>query len=304
MTTGRKFLSLDEFKRAAKAGTVPVDAGIYKDVDSAVVRAAEGADAGPISFIMSTATVDRMDDTIAVEGWKLENYRKNPVWLFGHNQWAFPVGKSLREYVQEQSLRSDVEFQARDVHEDGWRVGEMVRRGFLNACSVGFRPLKYAINEERGGGWMPACDFIEQELLECSVVPVPANPEALVAAKALDLAGPVREWAERVLGAEASAAALKAHSEAMWKTLRSTTVQVPGTKADDAAPTCAKCSRGMHDAWKFCPMCGEPAAKDDDDDDVDDTATDTTDDTDDDAKALAALKTAAAEFATTLAKPT
>jgi hypothetical protein len=64
----------------------------------------------------------------------------------------------------------------------------MVKRGFLRATSVGFRPKrdKYSWNEERGG-----IDFEEQELLEFSVVPVPSNPEALLSAsKDFAAAGP------------------------------------------------------------------------------------------------------------------
>jgi hypothetical protein len=51
----------------------------------------------------------------------------------------------------------------------------LIDAGMLNACSVGFRPLEQTYDSVRGG-----TTFLRQELLEFSVVPVPANPEALV----------------------------------------------------------------------------------------------------------------------------
>ena len=260
---------IDEWKRLAKAGKATDGEKLFKQ---GTILRADGApvdDSAPITFIMSTAAVDRMDDTIAVEGWDLANFRKNPVWLFGHNSYDLPVGKSLREYVQENSLRSDVVFTSRDENEFGWQVGRLVRGGFLNACSVGFSPKKWAVNEDRGGSsWSPACDFLEQELLECSVVPIPANPEALVQGKAAGVEmAPILVWAEGVLSRahgkglwlpqDAIADTLRAQAEATWKALRPVQVQVPAAPEARGDNKCSACGKGVHEAWKFCPMCGK-----------------------------------------------
>jgi hypothetical protein len=48
---------------------------------------------------------------------------------------------------------------------------------------VGFRPLEWDFTDdpERGADdWFPGIDFQQQELVELSVVTVPANPEALM----------------------------------------------------------------------------------------------------------------------------
>jgi len=145
--------------------------------------------------------VDRMGDTIAVDGWRLDNYRKNPVVLFAHDSNQLPVGKSLREWTDGGALRSQMEFTPREMNPMGASVGALVRGGFLRATSVGFAPDEWKVNEERSGhGWGPAIDYLKQELLEFSWVPIPANPDALVGAKAagIDLA-PIVEWAERTL---------------------------------------------------------------------------------------------------------
>jgi phage head maturation protease len=58
-------------------------------------------------------------------------------------------------------------------------VAEMCASGFLNACSVGFAPgqFRFSQDPERRNG----IDFVDgHELLELSIVPIPANQEALL----------------------------------------------------------------------------------------------------------------------------
>jgi phage head maturation protease len=65
------------------------------------------------------------------------------------------------------------QFATADLNPMGDTVYKMLKAGFLNATSVGFLPLAHTMNDNRG------YDFTKQELLEFSVVPVPANSEAL-----------------------------------------------------------------------------------------------------------------------------
>ena len=71
-------------------------------------------------------------------------------------------------------------------------VLRLCQAGFLSATSVGFRPLDYDIADDRddGEGWFPPMDFKRQELLEFSIVTVPANAEALIELPALLAPGP------------------------------------------------------------------------------------------------------------------
>jgi len=45
----------------------------------------------PLEFVMSDGTVDRMGDIIEPDGWRLDNFRRNPVALFKHDP-GFLVG--------------------------------------------------------------------------------------------------------------------------------------------------------------------------------------------------------------------
>ena len=61
----------------------------------------------------------------------------------------------------------------------------MVDAGILRAVSVGFRPLKHEpLDAEEP--WSGA-RFLEQELVECSLVSVPANANAIAVAKSLQI---------------------------------------------------------------------------------------------------------------------
>ena len=64
-------------------------------------------------------------------------------------------------------------------------IKSLVKERMLSATSVGFRPLKWQFSKdrERGGG----IDFIEQELLEFSIVTVPANSEATISLSAAQI---------------------------------------------------------------------------------------------------------------------
>ena len=148
-----------------------------------------------IDFVISTPALDRDNDVIDQSGWDLDHYSMNPVVLWAHDYSKPPVGKSLKVWVKGKKLLSRDRFTPQEINPFGHMVYQMIKGGFLKATSVGFRPRKYVYNDEHGG-----YDFAEQELMEHSVVPVPSNPEALMAASAqgIDLA-PMKEWAEKIL---------------------------------------------------------------------------------------------------------
>lgn len=148
-----------------------------------------------IKFTISTAAIDRESDVISTDGWELDQYRQNPVVLYGHDYGGLPVARAVEVELTKDALTAVDRFTPREINPFGYMVYQMIRGKFLNATSVGFRPLEYVYNEDHKG-----YDFMRQELLEHSVVPVPANPEALQAASAegIDL-DPLIEWAEKIL---------------------------------------------------------------------------------------------------------
>jgi HK97 family phage prohead protease len=141
-----------------------------------------------LRFTISTGTVDREQDRIALAGWDLANFRRNPVVLWGHDADRLPIGRAFDLKIEDAALKASIEFIPSETPEGGQfaeSVYRLARQGFIAATSVGFRPLKWEYTRDQSRGaddWFPGIDFDEQELVELSVVTVPANPEALIEA--------------------------------------------------------------------------------------------------------------------------
>lgn len=188
-----KFLSLAKEGQDQTQGTGLRKAYIPDSVEKVEDKAAKNPER-VYRFTISTDSVDRDADTIATRGWRLAAYRKNPVVLFGHDGRSLPIARASKIKVEDNALKADAEFITSEVDTSGRSemIFRMVKEGFLKATSVGFLPLKYEFcdtSEEGNENRQWGIDFKEQELLEFSIVPVPANPECLVEAgkKSIDL---------------------------------------------------------------------------------------------------------------------
>jgi HK97 family phage major capsid protein/HK97 family phage prohead protease len=148
--------------------------------------------ANPLEFVMSDGSVDRMGDVIEPDGWRLDNFQRNPVALFGHNA-SFPIGKWHDVGVRGGQLTGRLELL--DPVSDRMReIHAAVAGGVLRAVSVGFH--SDSVEPLKSGG----IRFIEAELVECSLVSVPANPNALAIAKSLGIS---REGQQLIFGVSA-----------------------------------------------------------------------------------------------------
>jgi HK97 family phage prohead protease len=171
-----KVADLAEWKQAARAGRAPQGVLLQKELETQV-RAVD-PERRQIRFRITTGAPDRMRDVIDPKGWDLRNYLKNPVVLFAHNYEGLPVARAVEVTADAGGLSALAEFATKEVYPFADHVYQLIKGGFLQAVSVGFKPIKHVYNEARGG-----VDFLQQELLEFSVVPIPANPAALVEAK-------------------------------------------------------------------------------------------------------------------------
>ena len=135
-----------------------------------------------IEFVASTEAVDRYGDIIRVAGWKLDAYKKNPVFLWAHRSGEPPIGKTVEIHTESNpaALVQKVEFADAATYPFASTIFNLYKGGFLNAVSVGFMPLEEPnrITDLEGNG-TGGYEFTSQELLELSAVPIPANPEAL-----------------------------------------------------------------------------------------------------------------------------
>lgn len=172
-------VSRDKFAQLAQTGAELADTSVA--IPFTVEVKAESEDKRQLTFTISTGTVDRSGDTVSIDGWKLESYKKNPVVLWAHDRYSLPVARSLDVWAEKKSLVSTAEFAPAEVYAFADTVYRMYKMEFLSAVSVGFQPTKWAFTEDKDRKY--GIDFIEQELMEYSGVVVPANAEALIQAR-------------------------------------------------------------------------------------------------------------------------
>jgi hypothetical protein len=213
----RQILSLEEFYRKALAAKQKTGPGIA--VGSVEVMATLTAQVEPdasnerrMTFTVTTADKNRNGWRLNPQGWHLENYAKNPVMLWVHDDggsWGssgshgLPFARADRVWADGDFLKvvcqwvdkGDITGEAGELCES---VLRLYRKRYLNAVSAGWIPLDWEFVETEDG-WEIMCK--EQELVEISFVPIPAEPNALrEAARAGINVAPVRRWARGVLG--------------------------------------------------------------------------------------------------------
>lgn len=119
----------------------------------------------------NTVDKDRVGDVVLASAFKksLPEYMENPVILFQHN-WDKVIGKCVKAEVTEEGLYVECEVsQAKDVDDVRTKIAE----GTLKTFSIGYNEILADYDESS------ACNIVKElELLEISVVTIPANPKA------------------------------------------------------------------------------------------------------------------------------
>ncbi len=137
-----------------------------------------------MDFVLSDETIDRYGDIIEVKGWVLSNFKKNPIALFAHSS-SFPIGNWTNVRVEGTKLVGTLVLAAKGTSQRIDELINLVQQGVLRAVSVGFRPLENEpIDPKRPYAGQR---YTKSELLETSLVSVPANPAALAIAKQLKI---------------------------------------------------------------------------------------------------------------------
>jgi HK97 family phage prohead protease len=137
-----------------------------------------------MEFVLSDETPDRIGDIIMADGWDLQNFVKNPIALFNHIP-SFIVGKWKGLRTDNGALRGYLELAPAGTSGRIDEIRKLVEAGILRAVSVGFRPLEHEPLDAKDP-WSGS-RFLKQELVETSLVSVPANPNALAVAKSLNI---------------------------------------------------------------------------------------------------------------------
>lgn len=133
---------------------------------------------GPLRFVAATEGVQADMIDLRMSGAKLDRYRANPVFLYGHQTYgrdSLPIGRATDVHVDGTRLMIDVEFDRGD--EFAARVERKYRDGFMNAVSIGFDVHAW---ENGVGSYWKGGVAEKWELTELSAVPVPMDAAAVV----------------------------------------------------------------------------------------------------------------------------
>lgn len=140
------------------------------------------------SFVCSTDAEDS-NGRIVVQDWDLARFLANPIVLWNHGDggggfWGdsvtvdeyFPIGKASNVRVEGGKLLADITIASEKANPLAERVFHALNEGVLNAVSVGWHPrdVRYEVHDDQEVVVMSG-----NELVEISVVPLPANPEAV-----------------------------------------------------------------------------------------------------------------------------
>lgn len=169
-----------------------MDKIFFRATPSSEIR--QDTDSRRVTFVASDGTRDSAHTVLNPDGWDLQRFNNNGIIGYQHEVYggwdaADPdkvIGKG-RAYMEDSKLMVDVDFEPAEINSLAEKIYQKVLFGSLRAVSVGFLPKgkgAWGKGEEAPGEARETYYYAGQELLEVSVVNIPANPNAL--RKALD----------------------------------------------------------------------------------------------------------------------
>ena len=139
------------------------------------------------SWVLSDFTLDRDMERMDPSGWDVKEYKKNPIVLWSHsssNMFAADVPaigmmKNIKKATDEKGqLTGTVIFDESGFDPLAMSIASKVRQGILTTGSVGFMTKVIEIIEDSKDG--TRLIHRKQELMEFSIVNIPANPNAQI----------------------------------------------------------------------------------------------------------------------------
>lgn len=136
-------------------------------------------------FVISTDSPDRDNDIVVPDGClpHLHTYKANPVVLFDHgSRIDYPIAmsevpdtKACTVVVEKNRIRAKAYFHCETL--ESQQCCRLTEKKILRGASIGYRGIRaeQIIPGRKSGGNL----FTEWELLEWSIVPIPANQDAL-----------------------------------------------------------------------------------------------------------------------------
>lgn len=123
-------------------------------------------------------SVNRYGFRVLTAGIRLDNYRKNPVLLFGHNTESLPIGR-----LDDIRVEPNGSMTALPVFDENDKLALAIKdkfdNGFLFAASIHFEPITLSDDPKLALPGQTDSTVVECDLLEVSMVTIPGNTNAV-----------------------------------------------------------------------------------------------------------------------------
>lgn len=165
----------------------------FRHIDSPEIRKAEDG-SRKLTFVASDSSRDSAGTVLNQDGWDLRRFNSNGIIGYQHKVYGGwddtenpdnIIGKG-HAYIEEKDgkkrLMVDIEFEPSEINPLAEKIYQKLLFGSLKAVSVGFLPIgkgAFGKGDEAIGEKNETYYYAGQELLEVSVVNIPANPNAL-----------------------------------------------------------------------------------------------------------------------------
>lgn len=174
--------------------------------------------------VISQEEEDRHGDIVPVAAGNLEEYKRNPVMLWGHDSDDKPaIGNGLLPTLAGNQIRALAAYTSQELNPFAHSIGQMYANKILRAFSIGFMGDGSLIVDAKGiptGG----ITWESWELLEFSAVNIGSNRSALAAAKSLGIdTAPLFSEITKQLDELGLVGVPRADLEAAWKLLNTKT---------------------------------------------------------------------------------
>ncbi|MEW2383372.1 hypothetical protein AB0873_14955 [Micromonospora sp. NPDC047707] len=134
----------------------------------------------PLRFVGATEGEKGDGISLRMDGARLDRYRANPVFGYGHRYYgrdSLPIGRSVKTEIDDKKrLMFDIEFDRED--DFAVKVEGKYRRHFLNAVSIGFGVHEW--EDPKTQDYWRGGVAVDWELYELSSVPLPMDANAVV----------------------------------------------------------------------------------------------------------------------------
>lgn len=135
-----------------------------------------------VEFVISSEAVDNHDTVFKMDGWDLTRYANNPIVCYQHRSYSNDpddiIGVS-EVFKEGDKLIGRVTFESADINPKAEKIFNKVVAGTLKMASVGAQVTKARFGDEDAGENPETIYFLEQQLIEWSIVSAGSNPDAL-----------------------------------------------------------------------------------------------------------------------------